>query len=93
MVEQMKDLLDVLYREYPDAAILTHPQTAHMVVDGQSLLSKQSVPGVNIEVHESEQAVSIELTVARGIRVENPIHTCIGMTRSHGSQRIRFARQ
>lgn len=90
MPEGSKDLLSELFNYYPDAAILTHPQTAHLVVDGQCLLSKQTVPGVDIETKESAEAIHVNLTITRGVRVVNPIHTCIGLINPHGNQRIRL---
>lgn len=90
MTEGLDNLLGELFSHYPDAAILTQPQTAHLVIDGQQMLSRQTAPGVDIRSHESAGAITIQITVARGIRVENPIHTCIGLMKPHGSQRIRL---
>lgn len=90
MTEGLDNLLGELFSHYPDAAILTQPQTAHLVIDGQQMLSRQTAPGVDIRSHESAGAITIQITVARGIRVENPIHTCIGLMKPHGSQHIRL---
>ena len=90
MSDDKNDLLSALFSHYPDAAILTQPQTAHLVIDGQQMLSKQTTPGVDIRSHESAGAITIQITVARGIQVENPIHTCIGLMKPHGSQHIRL---
>ena len=90
MPDVKNDLLSVLFRHYPDAAILTQPQTAHLVIDGQQMLSRQTTPGVDIRSQESAEAITIQITVAHGIQVENPIHTCIGLMKPHGSQHIRL---
>jgi len=90
MTEGLKNLLGELFSHYPDAAILTQPQTAHMVIDGQRMLSRQTIPGVDIRSQDSAGVITIQITVARGIRVENPIHTCIGLMKPHGSQHIRL---
>ena len=90
MSEETKDLLSELFNYYPDAAILTQPQTAHLVVDGQCLLSQQTVSGVDIQTKETEDAINISLTIARGVQVVNPIHTCIGLVNTHGKQRIQL---
>jgi len=90
MADDKNSLLGELFSHYPDAAILTQPQTAHLVVDGQRMLSQQSTAGVNIRTTENAEIITIEITVAPGIRVENPIHTCIGLMTPHGSQHIRL---
>ncbi|MDP2155727.1 MAG: SufD family Fe-S cluster assembly protein [Sulfuricella sp.] len=90
MPDDKNDLLSALFSHYPDAAILTQPQTAHLVVDGQQMLSQQTVPGVEVRCQESAGVITIQITVASGIQVENPIHTCIGLMKPHGSQHIRL---
>lgn len=90
MTEGSDSLLDALFSHYPDAAILAQPQTAHLVVEGQHTLSQQTIPGVDIHCRESAGEIVIEITVGRGVRVENPIHTCVGLMKPHGSQHIRL---
>ncbi len=84
------NLLGQLLAIYPDAVTLNQPQTAHVVLDGQQMLSRHTIPGVDIRSEESGEAVTIEIVVTPGMRVESPIHTCIGVTRPHGSQEIRL---
>ncbi len=85
------DLLNALYRVYPDAAILMNPRTAHLVVDGQRLVSRQAIPGVEVRAEQIiEGALVAEVTVGRAVRVENPIHSCVGLLSRRGSQRIRI---
>lgn len=90
MPDDKNDLLSALFSHYPDATILTQPQTAHLVIDGQQMLSQQSIPGVELRSQESAGEITIQITVARGIHVENPIHTCVGLMKPHGSQHIRL---
>jgi Fe-S cluster assembly scaffold protein SufB len=84
------DLLSVLFGHYPDAAILTRPETPHLVVDGQRMISQQTIPGVDIRSRESTDAITIQITIEHGVKVESPIHTCIGLLKPHGSQHIRL---
>lgn len=86
----LDDLLKTLTSVYGDAATLLDRQTAHLVVDGQDLLSRQTVPGVTLSVHTEADVIEAELVVASGVKLERPIHTCIGITQSHGRQRIRM---
>lgn len=90
MTNHHSGLLSSLFRFYPDTVILTNPNTAHMVVDGHRLVSQQSVPGLSIKTKETDEAIEIELHIASGIKVENPIHTCVGLMNPHGKQLIRI---
>ena len=90
MPDERLDLLSALYRVYPDAAVLMNPQTAHMVIEGHSLMSQQKVPGVDMQARKTEDAIVVEITVAAGVRVPNPIHTCIGLMAPDGAQRVRL---
>jgi len=84
------DVLTALYNAYPEATILMNPHTAHMVIEGHHLMSQQTIPGVEIQVEETEEAIVARITVSEGVRVANPIHSCIGVMTPHGSQRIRL---
>ena len=89
-MSERKNLLSELFSRYPDAAILTNPQTAHLVIDGTQMLSRQTIPGVEISSEEGAEALTFQITVASGIRVDSPIHTCVGLMKPHGSQHIRL---
>jgi len=88
--ERQSDLLTALYEVYPEATVLMNPHTAHLVVEGHRLMSQQTVAGVEMVTEETDEAVVARITVAAGVRVQNPIHSCIGVMGSHGSQRIRL---
>lgn len=90
MPDQQPDILTALYNVYPEATILMNPRTAHMVVEGHRLMSQQAIPGVDIRTEVTDDALVARITVAEGVRVQNPIHSCIGVTAPHGSQRIRL---
>ncbi|MFO7593627.1 MAG: SufD family Fe-S cluster assembly protein [Pseudomonadota bacterium] len=90
MTEQTSELLRALYSVYPDASNLMNPATAHMVVEGQRLVSKQNLPGVEIEAEEGRSQITIHLRVAEGVQVAQPIHSCVGLMTTHGAQRIRL---
>ena len=84
------NLLTALYSVYPDAAVLMNRHTAHMVVEGHQLMSQQTIPGVEIHVKESGDAIELYITIAEGVHVINPIHTCIGLLAAQGKQHIRL---
>jgi Fe-S cluster assembly scaffold protein SufB len=88
--DQPLDILTALYNVYPEATILMSPDTAHMVVEGHRLMSRQAIPGVEVHAEETAEAIIARITVAEGVQVQNPIHSCIGMMAPHGAQRIRL---
>jgi hypothetical protein len=88
--DQPLDILTALYNVYPEATILMNPDTAHMVVEGHRLMSRQAIPGVEVHAEETAEAIIARITVAEGVQVQNPIHSCIGMMAPHGAQRIRL---
>jgi Fe-S cluster assembly scaffold protein SufB len=82
-------MLDALGTVYADAAALVDPQTAHVVVDGGSVVSRRATRGIELRVEEGTRGVSVELVVARGARIGTPIHTCIGFLTPRATQRVR----
>lgn len=88
MIKPRSELLDTLYNLYPETAVLMNPDTAHMVVEGQRMVSWQGIPGVEIDAEEAEEAITIHIRVAEGVQVPNPIHSCVGLMAPHGAQHI-----
>ena len=84
------DMLAALSSVYADAAILAAPRTAHVVADGHTVLSRRAAPGVELKVVESPEGLVMELVVAEGARIENPIHSCIGFLRPRAVQRLKI---
>ena len=82
------DMLEALSSVYADAAALADGSTSHVVVDGHTVVSRQTVPGVEVRVEERADGVFLELVVEKDARIERPIHTCIGFLGSRGDQRI-----
>lgn len=89
-MDALDDMLKALYTVYGDAGLLMDPRTAHLVVDGHRLLSRQAVPGVEIRAEEATDATVVDVAVSRGVAVQNPVHTCIGLLAPRGTQRIRM---
>lgn len=86
----LDDLLKTLYTVYGDAGTLTDPRTAHLVVEGSRLLSRQTIPGVKIHTREEAGVVVADITVAGDAQVSQPIHTCVGLLAARGSQQLRL---
>jgi Fe-S cluster assembly scaffold protein SufB len=90
VAENGNELLALLFRTYADAAILNSPETAHVVVDGQSLVSANAIPGVSVTGRHEDGVIVAEIAVAPGVEVHNPIHTCVGIMQPEGDQHLRL---
>lgn len=82
------DMLSALSAQYADAGTLVDPRTAHLVVDGNAVVSRRAIPGVEWRLVEQGDVLSAELVISGNIA--QPVHTCIGFLAKHGAQRIRI---
>ena len=69
--------------------LLNDQNIAHIAVDGQVLLSKQSIPGVSIEIEQQTDLTIARITVASHTQVLNPVHLYFSMFQPIGSQNFR----
>jgi Fe-S cluster assembly scaffold protein SufB len=84
------DLLAALAAAGGDIGALADPATAHVAASGHTLLSRRTVPGVELAADASGEAIEASVTVRAGLRVANPIHLCFGVLEASGTQRIRM---
>jgi len=84
----LDDMLAALASVSAEAATLADPRTAHVVVEGNAVVSRQTIPGVELRVDEGADRLKAELVIREGARIEAPIHTCIGFLAAEGTQRI-----
>lgn len=86
--------LETIRRALPlvgaEPAILDDPRVAHVVAHGHRILSRRSLPGLRVALEEAPDAISGELVVERGARIERPIHMCFGLAHRTGIQHIRI---
>lgn len=68
------------------SAVLNDSDTAHLVADGQTLLSRQLIPGVAMEIDEQEEVTLAKIRIARDQHIHNPIHLCFGLLQRIGGQ-------
>jgi Fe-S cluster assembly scaffold protein SufB len=87
-VNALDDMLAALATLYGDTATLADPRTAHIVVEGNRVVSRQATPGIELRVEEHDDWLAAEFVIAQGARIEAPIHTCIGFLGARGAQRI-----
>jgi Fe-S cluster assembly scaffold protein SufB len=89
-MSEWRELLSVLPLAGGDAAVLEDAGIAHMVASGHRVLSRREIPGVTIEAEERADAIVGRMTIARGVRLQTPVHLCIGLVHPTGAQRIQM---
>ena len=72
-----------------NSTLLEDQNTAHIAVDGQVLLSKRSIPGVNIEIEQQTDLTLARITINSHTQVPNPVHLCFSMFQPIGRQNFR----
>ncbi len=63
-------------------------EDAHMEVEGNKILSRATVPGLVMDLVETDDGVEGEIRVAAGVKIAKPIHICFGMIPENGIQVI-----
>ena len=71
-----------------DPEVFANTHIAHMAATGHRIVSQREIPGVHLEAEETPDAIITRITVARGVHVSLPIHLCIGIIESRGTQHI-----
>jgi len=74
-----------------DSGILANKEVAHFVVSGHSILSMQSVEGLEVKAKETLTGISASIRVKEGIKLKNPVHLCFGILHKKGTQKIKMA--
>ena len=73
-----------------DSGILANKEVAHFVVSGHSILSMQSVEGLEVNAKETLTGISASIRVREGTKIQNPIHLCFGILHKKGNQKIKM---
>ena len=73
-----------------DSSILANKEVAHFVVSGHSILSMQSVEGLEVKAKETLTGISASIRVREGIKIQNPVHLCFGILHKKGNQKIKM---
>ncbi|MCD6531518.1 SufD family Fe-S cluster assembly protein [bacterium] len=68
--------------------VLHDPETAHLMINLNKVLSRNDIPGIEIWTEELTDGVSVRMVVKRGIVVKKPVHLCFGITHRQAVQRI-----
>lgn len=89
-MNELDALLDALPQTGEDRSILLAPDVAHLVVAGNAVLSARALPGLEFDVRQTATGVAVTLRVREGVRIEQPVHLCIGIVHPRGLQQIRM---
>ena len=61
---------------------------AHLEVDGNRILASATVPGLIMDLDETENGIEGEIRLKAGTVVKKPVHLCFGMVPENGIQKI-----
>ncbi len=64
------------------------PDTAHLMIGLNEVLSSRSVPGLEVQTEQAEEGVNLKFVVTAGTVIEKPVHLCFGLLQEQGIQRI-----
>jgi hypothetical protein len=86
----MPNINDAL-RLYKTAHIdkaLDDPNTAHLTISHDKVISSKDLPGLHVEAKEIKDGVDIKIVLDENTVLQNPVHMCFGMLKKEGTQRI-----
>lgn len=86
----LENIRSLLTTAGTDGSVLTNINTAHLVADGQKLLSERTTPGIEITAQQSPEITSVQIKVARARHILNPVHLCFGMLKRTGTQNFKL---
>ena len=87
-MNEFDELMTALGAAGGDGAILADPETAHLVVVGNRVVSSRSLPGLEVEADETEGGVRLKIRLREGVHLSTPVHTCFGVVHREGAQQI-----
>ncbi|KXA91975.1 hypothetical protein AKJ65_08225 [candidate division MSBL1 archaeon SCGC-AAA259E19] len=81
---QFEDFYELAGIESP----ISDPDTAHLSVDRNQIVSSNDLPGLTIDAEPTENGIDLSVIAEEGRVFENPVHFCFGVTPSEGKQII-----
>jgi uncharacterized protein len=90
VMTELHDLMKAFGDAGGDRAVLENKEIAHLVASGHTLLSMNSVKGLEVDARETMTGISAKVTVKEGITIKNPVHLCFGVLHKKGTQKIRM---
>ena len=71
-----------------DRTVLEREDTAHLLIDAETVVSARQVAGLSLVAEPTPLGVNARLRVAAGVRLAQPVHLCFGLAGERGEQRI-----
>jgi Fe-S cluster assembly scaffold protein SufB len=84
-----REIADQLYEtlQLTDSA-LRDDETAHLVINHNTVVGTHLLPGIVAEVDELENGIRMLFRVKHGVVIKKPVHLCFGMLPEKGLQEI-----
>lgn len=89
-MREIDTILDALRETGEDRSVLEAPDTAHVVAEGNAVLSARTVPGLEVDTRRTATGIAATVLVREGVRIERPVHLCFGVVHPRGLQTIRM---
>jgi len=90
----MKEDYQMMVKTYEEAGgkpdVFTDSSFAHLVVHKNKVLGSHLVDGLRLDAKETDNGVDIDLTLEKGVRIDNPVHLCFGVLPEEGRQEIKL---
>lgn len=67
---------------------ITGDDVAHLEVNGNEVVGAHLVPGLEIDVDQTEDGIEAHIHLLEGVRLPNPVHLCFGLLPEEGLQHI-----
>ncbi|MGM5480745.1 MAG: SufD family Fe-S cluster assembly protein [Nanobdellota archaeon] len=71
--------------------LLQKSTTAHLVVEGNNILSSSTVKGLTVDKTPLSDGVDIRITLDEGVVLEDPVQMCFGMLHDINKQHIKLS--
>jgi len=69
---------------------LSDPETAHLVIEGNSVRSSRLVSGLHVTAREADGAVKVNVRLDEGTVIKNQVHMCFGVLHEKAEQYIKL---
>jgi hypothetical protein len=73
-----------------EPAVLDDTRIAHVVGHGHRILSRRTVPGLRLDLEETQDAIVGKMVIEAGVTIAQPIHMCFGLAHPTGVQQIKI---
>lgn len=83
---ELNQLID-LYKK-GDVKSIFGDKFANIVINGRKVIGINEIPGIKIKTNDIEDGIHVNVSIAEGVHINNPIHLCFGMTPAEGRQVI-----